>query len=287
MIKEYQQIDWCGKKIFEKATLQPPFRFFNQMPNEACFYYLKAGEGTKVIGPGKTVSLKSKEGVVMQCGNYLWEMLATEGEQYAHAVAVHFHPDILKMIYDKEFPDFLSDVSRVQPLALEKYNASELLQNYIQSLEFYFENESLITDELIKIKLKELILLLARTDNADMIRKLISGMFSRVEIAFKEIIEANLYNGLSIDEWAQLTNLSVSSFKREFQKHYSSSPARYVKGRKLEKAAKLLAGTNLRVTTIAYDLGFSDLAHFSRSFQKEYKISPSEYRLNFSGKSLG
>ena len=107
-----------------------------------------------------------------------------------------------------------------------------------------------------------------------------------VEVEFKEIIESNLYNGLSISEWAQLTNLSISSFKREFRKHYNSSPARYIKERKLKQAARLLTATNLRISEIAFDLGFSDLAHFSRSFQKEYQISPSDYRMNFSNKSL-
>ncbi len=285
MITEYQQIDWCGKKIFEKAVLQPPFRFFAKMPNEACFFYLQSGEGN-VLGPTSKVALRTREGVVMKCGNYFWEMLESEGAQYAHAVAVHFHPDVIKMIYDKEFPDFLINVSRVKPLVLNRYKATELLQNYIQSLEFYFENQALITDELIKIKLKELILLLARTDNAETVRTLLSGMFTQVEIEFKEIIEANLYNGLSVKEWSQLTNLSISSFKREFHKHYNSSPAKYIKGRKLKKAAKLLAGTSLRISDIAYDVGFSDLAHFSRSFQKKYSTSPSDYRLNHSGKSL-
>ncbi len=285
MIKDYQQIDWCGKKIFEKAILEPPFRFFTRMPNEACFFYLQQGQGN-ILAPNTKVSMKTKEGVVMQCGNYFWEMLETEGSQYGHAVAVHFHPDVLKMIYDKDFPDFLINVSRVKPLLLDRYKSSALLKNYIESLEFYFENPSLVTDELIKIKLKELILLLARTDNAETIRALLSKLFTVVEIEFKEIIEANLYNGLTIAELAQLSNLSISTFKREFQKHYQSSPARYIKERKLKKAAKLLAGTSLRISEIAFDVGFSDLAHFSRSFLSRYQLSPSEYRLTYSGKSL-
>ena len=190
------------------------------------------------------------------------------------------------MIYNKEFPDFLLHVNRVKPLNVEKHESSQLLKNYIDSLQFYFDNPSLVTEELLQLKLKELVLLLARTNNATAIQQLLASMFTKIEISFKEIIEANLYNNFTIDELAKLTNLSVSSFKREFNKHYTTSPARYIRERKLKKAAKLLQATSLRISDIAFDCGFSDVAHFSKSFQKMFKVPPSEYRLGQAHKSL-
>ena len=83
---------------------------------------------------------------------------------------------------------------------------------------------------------------------------------------------------MSIEELATLANLSLSSFKRSFQKHYATSPAKYIRQRKLEKAAKLLKSTSLRISQIGYDCGFVDLAHFSKTFQKAYGVSPSDYR---------
>ena len=103
-------------------------------------------------------------------------------------------------------------------------------------------------------------------------------MFSRDEINFKEVIEANLYNNLTIEELAILTNLSLSSFKREFNKQYNCSPAKYIRQRRLEKAAKLLQSTSLRVSDIAYDCGYQDVAHFSKAFLKEYDATPTGYR---------
>lgn len=278
MITKHQQFDLFGKKTFEKAEAKPPFKFVYQMPNEACFFYIIQG-GSAILAPSENVMLSTEEGVVMQCGNYLAEMFSGNESEYCVAIAIHLYPETLKMIYDKEFPDFLMQMEKVKPLVMEKHKSSELLKNYINSLEFYFENPSLISEELLKLKIKELLLLLARTSDGAVVRTLINSLFTPMEVDFKEVIEANLYNNLSVDELATLSNLSLSSFKRAFTKHYTISPAKYIRKRKLEKAAKLLKGTDLRISAICYDCGFADLAHFSKTFQKEYTLSPSEYRL--------
>jgi len=224
--------------------------------------------------------ISTNEGVVLQCGNYLSEMFTTDKQsEYCSVIAIHLYPETLKMIYDKEFPDFLMRMEKVKPLVMEKHKASELLKNYIDSLEFYFANPVLVSEELLKLKIKELLLLLVKTDNEAVVKTLITRLFTPMEIDFKEVIEANIFNNLSTEELATLANLSLSSFKRAFTKHYVTSPAKYIRSRKLEKAAKLLKNTTLRVSQICYDCGFVDLAHFSKTFQREYGVSPSDFRV--------
>ncbi|WP_411031287.1 helix-turn-helix domain-containing protein [Spongiimicrobium sp. 3-5] len=285
MVKDHWQFDLYGKKIFEKVVVSPPFRFFYSMPDEACFYYICQGKN-RIFAPTGKVEVDAEEGLVMQCGNYLGDILSSQLSEHCEAIAIHLPIDVLRMIYDTEFPDFLLHVNRVKPMNYSKYKSSELLKNYIDSLQFYFSNPSLVNEELLKLKLKELVLLLARTNNAEAVQQLLASMFTSVEVAFKEVVEANLYNNLTTDELAKLTSLSLSSFKREFAKHYKTSPAKYIRGRKLRKARKLLLATDLRVSEVAFDCGFTDLAHFSKSFHKSYQCSPTEYRLNLTNKPL-
>lgn len=279
MIKDYRQFDLLNKKVFEKVVLQPPFRFQTSMPDDACFYYLVGGSAS-VITPTESFVTETEEGVVLKCGNYLNDYLSSVNHEFCEAIAIHFYPEVLKMIYEKEFPDFLMEVTQMEPARYDHVKASALMKQYIDSLQFYFDNPALVNDELLKLKLKELILLLAKTDNVDTVKSLINGMFSRAELNLKEIVEANVYQTVSLEELAFLCSLSLSSFKREFLKYYDCPPATYLRRRKMEKAAKLLKGTSLRVTDIAFDCGFNDLAHFSKVFQKEYGISPSEYKLD-------
>ena len=196
MITKHQQFDLFGKKTFEKAVAKPPYRFIYQMPNEACFFYIVQG-CSSIVAPTENTMILTNEGVVMQCGNYMAEVFSDNDAEYCVAIAIHLYPEVLKIIYDKEFPDFLLQMEKVKPLVMEKHKASALLKNYIDSLEFYFDNPALVSEELLKIKIKELLLLLAKTDNAAAVKTLINSLFTPMEIDFKEVIDCLLYTSPS------------------------------------------------------------------------------------------
>jgi AraC-like DNA-binding protein len=276
MIQDYQQFELNGKLTFVKAVLKPPFRMFINMEDEACFYFVKSGKSA-ILSATEKIEVPVQEGVVLQCGRYFNDYLVDENADYCEAIAIHLTPSILKEIVENDYPSFLKD-SKMVNYTNEKIKASSLLEHYIESLEFYFANPSLVSDDLLKLKIKELLLLLNKTNNAGIIKTLIQGAYNNQDISFRRTIESNLFNNLSITEFAELTNMSLSSFKREFEKNYHESPAKFIRTKKLEKAAKLLKSTELRISDIAYDSGFGDLASFSKSFLKEYNINPSEYR---------
>jgi AraC family transcriptional regulator, exoenzyme S synthesis regulatory protein ExsA len=144
---------------------------------------------------------------------------------------------------------------------------------------FYFENPSLVNEEILILKLKEIILLLSQSQNAETIQVILSQLFSPASYTFRQIIEANIFLQVSVEDLAQKTNLSVSSFKREFTKLYNDSPANYIKTQRLEKAAELLIISDQRITDIAFDCCFNDLANFTKSFHDKYSITPTNYRL--------
>ncbi|GAB5551876.1 MAG: hypothetical protein Sapg2KO_14670 [Saprospiraceae bacterium] len=279
MITEHLQFDLFGKKAFEKAVVCPPFRFTAVLEDEACFYFTIHGT-VDMYSPKGKVTNHENEGVVMRCGTYLNGFLATEDMEYCEVIAVHFYPNILRSIYDKDLLARIGEVADVKPIQYKKYPNTVLLKNYIESLQFYFENPALVSEELLKLKMKELILLLAKTDNLRAIKALFASLFNPLEIDLRAVIEANLYHNVSVEELAALCKMSLSSFKRSFTKQYGTSPARYLRERKLEKAAQLLKNTNLRISDIAFDTGFTDLAHFSKTFQKKFGFSPTNFRLN-------
>lgn len=89
---------------------------------------------------------------------------------------------------------------------------------------------------------------------------------------------------MTIEQLADKNNLSVSSFKREFAKIYNDTPANYIKNKKLEKAAELLLISDVRITDIAFECGFNDLATFTKSFSDKFHITPTNYRMEGKGK---
>lgn len=280
MIHEHKTIDLFGKLLFEKVILSPPFKKPNPMTNEACFLYIIEGQYHS-ISEKDLVRVNTSESVLMKCGNYLSEMHASgHGNRY-EAVAVHFFPDILKRVYENELPGFLKvEYTDAPPLTQSKIQADMLIHKYIDSILFYFENQLLINEDILILKLKEIILLLNQTANAPAIRAILSNLFNPGTFSFRQVIEAHLYSSIGTEELATLTNMSLSTFKREFKKVYKTAPASYLKNKKLEKAASLLAIPEVRIGDIAYDCGFTDMANFSRAFKQKYGVPPSKYVVN-------
>ncbi len=278
MIIEYKTIELFGKMLFEKVILIPPFKKPNPMPNEACFLYIIEGEYNS-ISEKEQLRIKSEESVLMKCGNYLSQMFASKSKKY-QAVAVHFYPEILKKVYDNKVPEFLKiQKENADTVSMQKINSELLINKYIEGILFYFENPSLINEEILILKLKEIILLLNHTKNAPAIHTILSNLFNPTTYTFREIINSHIYSNLTLTELSELTNMSLSTFKREFKKVYKSPPAAYIKNKKLSKSKELLSlPNNLRMSDIAFECGFNDVTHFSKSFKQKYGIAPSAYK---------
>jgi AraC-like DNA-binding protein len=280
MIVDRKRYELFGKKIFEKLIIQSPFKIPNPMPDEACFLYILEGQ-INYNTPNQNVVIPQNDAVLLKCGNYFSQIRSTATSQKHEIVIIHFHPEILKKIYKTDLPKVFQKPDFVDlNIDLSTINNDFLIEKYIESLLFYFDNPTLISEDLLVIKLKEIILLLCQTKNAPIIQQILSQLFSPTSYNFKQIIESNLFYHFSTEELAVMTNLSLSSFKREFKKNYDDSPASYIRNKRLEKSAELLRISEERITDIAFVCGFNDLATFSKLFHDKYNVSPSNYRLD-------
>jgi len=278
MVNDYKKHDLYGKTLIQKIELTPPFKFDFPVTEQACFLYVKGGELEYQIDD-EQINIAMNYSLLLNCINSGKQIYNSSSKSNCEIVIVTFYPEILKKIYNRELPLLLRKPKNIiSNKSSEKINNDFLIQKYIEGLLFYFENPSLINEDILILKVREIILLLSQTQNAESIQVILSQLFSPTTYTFKQIIEANLFSQLTIEELAQQNNLSVSSFKREFAKLYHDTPANYIKARKLEKAAELLHVSDQRITEIAFDCGFNDLANFTKSFTSKYSVSPTNYR---------
>jgi AraC family transcriptional regulator, exoenzyme S synthesis regulatory protein ExsA len=216
------------------------------------------------------------ESVLLKCGNYFADLMQYgKGKQY-QILVVHLYPDVIRKIYRHELPSFISR-SEAKSF-IHKVVPHDTLKKFIEGLYFYFDNPALVSDELLELKLKELVLLLVQTENAGSIISLFTDLFTPRDQGVREIVTNHVFSDLSIEGMAALANLSLSTFNRTFQNLFKDTPANYIKTKRLERAKDLLAMSNLTIGEIAFQTCFSDVAHFSRSFKTLYDCSPSSYR---------
>ena len=91
-------------------------------------------------------------------------------------------------------------------------------------------------------------------------------------------IENNFRKPLQLKELAEKASLSPRHFSRIFKNNYNTSPIEYIIQLRIKHACKLLQTTQMNITKIAMDCGFSDSNYFTRQFKKMKGITPSQYR---------
>ena len=284
MVVEHRTIELWGKKVFEKAVVKPPFRNPNPLPDEACFLYVLEG-GNQSFSEEEQLSLQQDEAVLMKCGQYMYDGQADPKTGHCGLIAIHFYPDILERLYADKVPNFLKNRSEVQFRSnMTKITAQMPIQKYIEGLLYYFENPSAVPEELLILKLKEIILLLLHTPDAPAIMEIMHNLFSPKTFTLKQVVEAHIFSDLQVNDLAKLCQHSLATFKREFKRIYKDSPANYIRQKRLERAADLLRVTEEPISHIAYDCQFKDVAHFSTAFKAKYELTPSHYRMSFRAK---
>lgn len=280
MLVDYKKYELFGKPLVQKVVLKAPFQFTFPITDHACFLYMLKGD-TQYQGDEGQINIPCKHSLFLNCINSYKQLSNANTGATNEIVIINFHPDILKRIYDREVPLILQSPQKLMSnKSTEIIDNDYLIHKYIEGLLFYFKNPSLVNEDILVLKLKEIILLLSQTSNADAIQLILFQLFSPAAYTFKQMIEAHLFSQLTMEELASQNNLSLSSFKREFAKIYNDTPANYIKNRRLEKAAELLLASSERITNIAFECGFNNLASFTKCFHDKYNITPTNYRLN-------
>ncbi len=273
---------YSGKVIFEKVEMG---RTFNRFPklfqeDEACFMFINKG-GFSFRTPTKLIEIRAGEAVVAKCGSYFIEPSPKlKVDDSIVVFGAYFYPDMVKDFFqtDLKIVEFKNnfDVSRAKVEPLMKF--------FIESINHLLENPELADDNLIVSKLKELILLLGKTESS--IHDFINTLFTPYEYDFKEIIQQNTFANLSMSELASLCGCSLATFKRKFKKYYNSSPAKYLLEQKLEKSIQLLSIEDFSISEITFECGFDNSNHFNKAFKKQYGVSPSQFRKSQKGGDL-
>jgi len=271
-----QTLKLRGKRVFEKLQMNNEFGRFQKLfeNDEACFLFMAEG-GLTFRSPTQLIELNEGEAVVAKCGNYFIEPLKVPAkEEKLEAIGAYFYPNMVKEFFqsDLKLGDFKNNFD------VSKTKVEPLMKLFIQSLNHLFEHPELADENMILSKLKELILLLGKTE--DSIHHFINSLFTPFEYDFKEIIQKNTFANLSMTELANLCGCSLATFKRRFNKFYDLPPAKYLLQKKLEKSMELLHVESYAISDIAYECGFDNINHFNKAFKKQYGLSPSQSRKN-------
>jgi DNA-binding response OmpR family regulator len=108
--------------------------------------------------------------------------------------------------------------------------------------------------------------------------------YSKADEQFLEKLNEAIYQNienidLSVDQLADLMNMSRATLYRKIKAISDLTPNELINVTRLKKAAELLAEQDYKVYEVAEMTGFGSQTNFGRSFSKQFGISPTEYIL--------
>lgn len=105
------------------------------------------------------------------------------------------------------------------------------------------------------------------------ITKKINDFQPKLHLSFYKIIQSNC--SITVDELAKRSLKSYSHFRKLFKEEIGLSPKEYIKVIRIQRAIQLLRAKNkTSLTSLAYELGYFDQAHFIHDFKAITQSSP-------------
>ncbi len=273
-VDTYKLQNW---NVLGCTRFTPPFKISDSLINEARIVHVVNGS-SRLYSASQFHNFSSGDTFIMKSDKFVNSWSINEDESETEVIVFQLTSDLLYYLYGTELPEWFSQKNNIFVNPVLKISQNQLIDSYFALLRQYLNSPEQISSEIVQIKVRELIALIVQSDSTGEIEQLFGDLFSANEYDFQEVIQKNLFENLKLEDLAFLTGMSLSSFKRKFATIYGISPTKYIVSKRLEEAQTLLNTTDISISDIAYDCGFSDLAYFSKTFKSYYNCSPSELR---------
>lgn len=184
-------------------------------------------------------------------------------------VVMHLSTDRLRSFYAGK------DIKAEPPKSSKIYSFSNhpLLESCLASLIPYFDMKD-IPEDIASIKIVEAVSIL-RTLDRD-IDQILANFEEPGKINLVDYMEKNFMFNLPMEKFGYLTGRSLTTFKRDFKKAFSTTPQRWLTQKRLELAYYQLTEKKMKPLDVCYEVGFENLSHFSFAFKKQFGLAPSQ-----------
>lgn len=232
-------------------------------------------EGTKeVVFDNSAVSIDASKFLMMQSGPCLMTEKLSDVSNYRSIVLFFSNELVLRFMRKMEWSK--AEVKESKSVYAFEYDV--FLKRFVSSLLDISKLSVAIKSKLLEIKLEELLLYLTEMYGTAFLSSLTANRNDSSQ-KFVQIIESSHLSKLSLKELAFLCNMSVSTFKREFEKHYSESPIKWFQNKRLEFANYLLHKERKSPSEVYFEVGYESLSSFTQAYKSKYGVTPKQGQL--------
>ncbi|MEM1338070.1 MAG: AraC family transcriptional regulator [Bacteroidota bacterium] len=240
--------------------------------NKNTFSFL--AEGSKeVFFDNSSYAIENDQFLLMKSGHCLMtEKLSNTNRNYASILLFFSNELALKFIRKYDIPKaYPKDTKSVFSFKYDSF-----IKKFVNSLSDIDLLPNRSKNHLLEIKFEEIMLYLSEIGYGACIRALVDQNNDQRQ-KFTKTIESNQLNKLTIQELAFLSNMSVSTFKREFAKKYKESPMKWFQNKRLEHAYRLMRDEQKRPSDIFFEVGYENLSSFVQAYKAKYGVTPKQH----------
>ena len=243
--------------------------------NKNTFSFLQ--DGTKeVYFDNSSYAIDNSQFLLMKSGHCLMtEKLSNESKYYRSILFFFSNEEVLKFIRKFE----LETSTRKTLYSTYLFEYDSFISRFVQSLLDISKLSKSLQEKILKTKFEEIMLYLIELKGVDFLYSIINNSDNQSQ-KFIQTVESNRLNKLTIKELSFLSNMSVSTFKREFEKHFHNSPSKWFQDKRLEHSAFLLKNESKRPSDIFEEIGYENLSNFIQAFKLKYDVTPKQYQSN-------
>ena len=202
-----------GKTFAQCVKNNEPKIIPASMVDDACLAYVREGE-QELYSPTEMVQMKNHESILMKCGNYINKVRNASATSPFESMVFHLDPNSIQRAFKGKDMSFLqfNNSQKINKQAL-KFSRNIQIDNLVDSMFIYFKNPELITEELMALKLQELVYILSDFGQNKEAVNLLRTLYIPEKTTFEEVIESNIFNNLSIRELAHLLHVVKALLK--------------------------------------------------------------------------
>jgi AraC-like DNA-binding protein len=269
-----------GELCFAECRQLTPKKPLNVFVTEHTLIFVT--KGAKIFHfRDKKIVINSGQALFLERGSYVLCQSIEENNVF-ESVSVFFPHAALNEFWnslDNEFKQSTPmEKEACKDINMVVHALSPALERFHESIANCFFYEGKFLEQLMKVKIQELLLLLLETPDADEITRFLGGLYAHSLPDPIYTVSQNLFRSLSINDYAQLSNRSLSKFKRDFRESAGQPPGKWINSKRLQHAHMLTKSTRLSISEICDQSGFNNLSNFIRSYKTLYGKTPASER---------
>lgn len=160
------------------------------------------------------------------------------------------------------------------PQRVWRFPDHPLLKSCLASVIPYFEVQEQFPENIAALKINEAISILRLIE--PQVDSVLANFEAPGKIDLVGFMEKNFMFNMPMERFGYLTGRSLSTFNRDFKKHFQATPQKWLTQKRLELAYYQLSEKKKKPVDVYLEVGFEDLSHFSFAFKKQFGCSPAE-----------